>query len=54
MAGGIDGFALNVGINDWEPQRVADAYTAASGTSFKLFLSFDMTCVLVTIARHQS
>jgi len=48
MAGGIDGFALNVGIDSWQPQRVSDAYAAASGTPFKLFLSFDMTCVPVT------
>jgi hypothetical protein len=48
MAGGINGFALNVGIDSWQPQRVSDAHAAASGTSFKLFLSFDMTCVPVT------
>jgi glucan endo-1,3-alpha-glucosidase len=23
---GIDGFALNVGIDDWQPQQVANAY----------------------------
>ena len=42
---GIDGFALNVGSDSWEPARVADAYSAAaaSGTGFKLFLSFDMS-----------
>ncbi|KAL0951577.1 hypothetical protein HGRIS_008259 [Hohenbuehelia grisea] len=42
---GIDGFALNAGRDDWQPARVADAYTAAanSGTGFKLFLSLDMT-----------
>ncbi|KAH7908706.1 glycoside hydrolase family 71 protein [Hygrophoropsis aurantiaca] len=42
---GFDGFALNVGIDNWQPARVADAYAAAanSGTAFKLFLSFDMT-----------
>ncbi|KZT21896.1 glycoside hydrolase family 71 protein [Neolentinus lepideus HHB14362 ss-1] len=40
---GIDAFALNVGRDDYEASRVADAYTAASGTNFKLFLSFDMT-----------
>lgn len=43
QAGGIDGFALNVGNMDWEPARVAGAYAAAAGTSFKLFLSFDMS-----------
>ncbi|KAN0087472.1 glycoside hydrolase family 71 protein [Tylopilus felleus] len=42
---GIDGFALNVGSDSWQPQQVANAYQAAqqSGTGFKLFLSFDMT-----------
>ena len=52
MAGGIDGFALNVGIDSWQPQRVADAYAAASGTSFKLFLSFDMTYVFTPSISH--
>ena len=54
MAGGIDGFALNVGIDGWQPQRVADAYAAASGTSFKLFLSLDMTYVPVSTVGLQS
>ncbi|KAG6331266.1 hypothetical protein ID866_7823 [Astraeus odoratus] len=42
---GIDGFALNVGTDDWQPQQVANAFAAAeqSGTGFKLFMSFDMT-----------
>lgn len=42
---GIDGFALNMGSDSWQPERVADAYSAAasSGTGFKLFLSLDMT-----------
>lgn len=42
---GIDGFALNMGSDYWQPARIADAYTAAqnSGTGFKLFLSLDMT-----------
>ncbi|KAL7419434.1 hypothetical protein Q5752_006272 [Cryptotrichosporon argae] len=42
---GIDGFALNMGVDSWQPARVADAYTAAeaSSTGFKLFLSLDMT-----------
>lgn len=25
-ANGIDAFALNIGSDDWQPQRVADAY----------------------------
>ncbi|KAG0703796.1 glycoside hydrolase family 71 protein [Suillus ampliporus] len=42
---GIDGFALNVGVDDWQPSQVANAYQAAlqSGTGFKLFMSFDMS-----------
>jgi len=42
---GIDGFALNMGSDSWQPARIADAYSAAgqSGTGFKLFLSLDMT-----------
>ncbi|KAF8494304.1 alpha-1,3-glucanase [Gautieria morchelliformis] len=40
---GIDGFALNVGSDTWQPKHVAAAYAAASGSAFKLFLSFDMT-----------
>ncbi|THH14940.1 hypothetical protein EW146_g5466 [Bondarzewia mesenterica] len=42
---GIDGFALNIGSDDWQPARVADAYKAASqsGTDFKFFISFDMS-----------
>jgi glucan endo-1,3-alpha-glucosidase len=42
---GIDGFALNMGVESWQVDRVADAYTAAqqSGLDFKLFLSLDMT-----------
>ncbi|KAG8991914.1 hypothetical protein FRB95_003474 [Tulasnella sp. JGI-2019a] len=40
----IDGFALNVGSDSWQPARVADAYTAAKQLgNFKLFMSFDMT-----------
>ena len=42
---GIDGFALNMGSDWWQPARISDAYTAAeqSGTGFKMFLSLDMT-----------
>ncbi|KAF8231711.1 glycoside hydrolase [Tricholoma matsutake] len=42
---GIDGFALNMGKEQWEPARVADGYTAAlqSGLGFKMFLSLDMS-----------
>lgn len=41
----IDGFALNMGSDSWQPDRINDAYTAAqnAGNNFKLFLSLDMT-----------
>jgi glucan endo-1,3-alpha-glucosidase len=43
-----DAFALNVGSDSWQPDRVSSAFAAAkaSGTGFKLFLSFDMSFVL--------
>lgn len=43
-ANGIDAFALNVGTDSWQKDRVADAFNAArdSGTGFKMFMSFDM------------
>lgn len=36
-ASGIDGFALNLGPDYWQPDRIRDAYNAAaaSGTGFK-------------------
>ncbi|OWZ54809.1 glucan endo-1,3-alpha-glucosidase agn1 [Cryptococcus neoformans c45] len=43
LAAGIDGFALNIGSDNWQPARVADAYSAAASTGFKMFLSLDMT-----------
>ena len=42
LAVGIDGFALNVGPDDWMMDRVNKMYQAAVGTSFKLFISLDM------------
>ncbi|KAG8831973.1 hypothetical protein FRC17_002259 [Serendipita sp. 399] len=44
----IDGIALNVGRDSWQAARVADAYAAAKslGTSFKMFLSLDMSSLL--------
>jgi glucan endo-1,3-alpha-glucosidase len=42
-AAGIDGFALNVGINDWQPDRVGKALAAAQNNGdFTMFISFDM------------
>jgi glucan endo-1,3-alpha-glucosidase len=43
QAAGIDGFALNVGINDWQPDRVSKALAAAQNNgNFTMFISFDM------------
>jgi glucan endo-1,3-alpha-glucosidase len=46
-ANGIDAFALNVGTDDWQKDRVDDAFNAArdSETGFKMFMSFDMRSV---------
>ncbi|TFK50918.1 glycoside hydrolase family 71 protein [Heliocybe sulcata] len=43
----IDGFALNVGRESWQKDRVVDCYTAAlqSRLPFRLFISFDMTSI---------
>ncbi|WVO19777.1 uncharacterized protein IAS62_001067 [Cryptococcus decagattii] len=43
LTAGIDGFALNMGSDYWQPARIADAYSVAASTGFKLFLSLDMT-----------
>jgi len=40
---GIDGFALNIALNDYEVDRINDAYAAAKALGFKLFYSFDMS-----------
>ncbi|KAH9966281.1 glycoside hydrolase family 71 protein [Russula compacta] len=47
QAHGFDAFALNVGREEWQKARVIDGYAAALQleTNFKLFLSFDMTCI---------
>ncbi|KAJ6634661.1 Glucan endo-1,3-alpha-glucosidase agn1 [Pseudolycoriella hygida] len=43
-AAGINGFALNVGIDTWQPDRVAQFLAAAQNNGdFKLFISFDMS-----------
>ncbi|KAJ2926109.1 hypothetical protein H1R20_g10981, partial [Candolleomyces eurysporus] len=41
---GIDGFALNIGRDPWQLERVADAYEVARtlNSGFSLFPSFDM------------
>ncbi|KAJ7511133.1 glycoside hydrolase family 71 protein [Mycena galericulata] len=40
---GIDGFALNIAMTDYEVDRVATAFVAAENANFKLFFSFDMS-----------
>ncbi|KAH8103478.1 glycoside hydrolase family 71 protein [Cristinia sonorae] len=65
---GFDGFALNVGKEQWQFDRVKDAFEAArySRLDFRLFMSFDMASIpstskndvshlrqyLVTFANH--
>jgi glucan endo-1,3-alpha-glucosidase len=41
---GIDGFALNMGTDSWQPAQIALAYEAAAElVDFWVFLSFDMS-----------
>ena len=48
---GIDAFSLDMGLDNWQFDRITDAYTAAANvaranpnqTPFKLFLSFDLS-----------
>ncbi|KAI0754950.1 glycoside hydrolase [Daedaleopsis nitida] len=44
QANGIDGFALNVGNDDFTTEQVTNAFTAAEqmNSNFQLFFSFDM------------
>jgi len=57
---GIDGFALNIAANDYEVDRIEDAYTAAESVGFKLFYSFDMSYswaqadMVSIVAKHAS
>ncbi|KAF9031405.1 hypothetical protein BDZ89DRAFT_1158945 [Hymenopellis radicata] len=56
----INGFALNLGPDDWQFARITDAFTAAdkfnrkSHQPFKLFFSFDMTVVPCSNAEDAS
>jgi glucan endo-1,3-alpha-glucosidase len=48
---GLDGFVLNLGSDSWQPDKVADAFTAAkSAGSFRIGFSFDMTVMPCTAA----
>ncbi|KAJ7890998.1 glycoside hydrolase family 71 protein [Mycena olivaceomarginata] len=42
-ATGLDGFALNIALPDYEVDRVATAFVAAENANFKLFFSVDMS-----------
>ncbi|KAG8864227.1 hypothetical protein FRB96_006048 [Tulasnella sp. 330] len=41
QATGIDGFALNIGLDSWTATQLSYAYTVANQVGFKLFISFD-------------
>ncbi|KAF7313455.1 hypothetical protein HMN09_00501400 [Mycena chlorophos] len=51
---GIDAFALNVGRDPWQPDRIKDAYETARqlGTNFQLFISLDMTSIPCATRDH--
>ncbi|TFK51917.1 glycoside hydrolase family 71 protein [Heliocybe sulcata] len=57
---GIEGFALNVAVDDYETSRINDAYTAAEALGFKLLYSFDMSyswsqdAIVSLVAAHHS
>ncbi|KAL7420747.1 hypothetical protein Q5752_004699 [Cryptotrichosporon argae] len=38
---GIDGFALNIGVDSYTSQQLSYAYAAAAAVGFKCFISFD-------------
>ncbi len=40
---GIDGFALNIGTDPYTDTQLTNAYNAAAGLGFKVFLSFDFS-----------
>ena len=43
---GIDGFALNIGPDDWMLDRISQMFDAATAfPNFKLFFSFDMAVI---------
>ncbi|KAF7972830.1 hypothetical protein HWV62_16928 [Athelia sp. TMB] len=43
QATGIDGFALNIGTDSYNPTQLGYAYAAAEALGFKVFLSFDFS-----------
>eukprot|EP00026_Physarum_polycephalum_P009348 Phypoly_transcript_09469.p1 GENE.Phypoly_transcript_09469~~Phypoly_transcript_09469.p1 ORF type:complete len:450 (+),score=74.78 Phypoly_transcript_09469:164-1351(+) len=42
---GIDAFALNIGKDDWTPDRIHLAYAAAEAVGYKVFFSFDLSII---------
>lgn len=40
---GIDGFALNIGKDDYTDTQLSLSYEAAKGLEFKVFISFDVS-----------
>ncbi|KAJ7697799.1 glycosyl hydrolase family 71-domain-containing protein [Mycena rosella] len=51
---GLEGFILNLGSDSWQPDKVADAFTAAksAGSDFRISFSFDMTKYITTYSGH--
>src|SRR5262245_24109306 len=45
IATGIDGFALNIGQDDWTESRIQTIFSVARNWPFKLFFSFDMSII---------
>ena len=42
---GIDGFALNIGVDDYTVRQLGMAYDAAQRVGFEVFISFDVSSV---------
>lgn len=42
-SGAIDALALNIGTDSWQIDQIHNAYSAATGTEMKMFLSFDFS-----------
>jgi glucan endo-1,3-alpha-glucosidase len=45
IATSVDGFALNIGEDDWTAARVETIFSVAESLPFTLFLSFDMSII---------
>ncbi|CAK5274285.1 unnamed protein product [Mycena citricolor] len=42
---GFDGFALNIGPDAWQRDQIVKAFSAGEKVGFKLYISFDMSCI---------